>query len=222
MNTFPLEFREGHVFTEFDDGLWLLDTGAPTSFGLYPLISIAGEQFSIDGSYLGLSAETLSEYIGTACAGLLGTDILGRFDHIIDIEGGKLTASTSELSYSGRSVCLDDFMGIPIVTVQIQDSEYRMFLDTGAQISYYQGDSFANFRNSGTVTDFYPGFGQFQTDTYEIPISLGGVKFTLRCCILPDLLAATLIVARVDGIVGNEILLNRVVGYFPRRKELVI
>ena len=222
MNTFPLEFQEGHVFAELYDGLWLLDTGAPTSFGISPLISIAGEQFSIDGSYHGYSAETLSEDTGTACAGLLGTDILGRFDHIIDIEGGKLTTSTSELAHSGNSVCLDDFMGIPIVTVQIQGSEYRMFLDTGAQISYYQDVSIANFPKSGTVTDFYPGIDRFHTDTYEVPISLGGVKFTLRCGILPDLLAATLDMVRIDGIVGNAIFLNRVIGYLPRRKELVI
>ena len=33
MNTLPLQVREGHVFVELGGELWLVDTGAPTSFG---------------------------------------------------------------------------------------------------------------------------------------------------------------------------------------------
>ena len=64
-------------------------------------------------------------------------------------------------------------MGIPIVIAQIAGRDYRMFFDTGAQISYFQDDSLTDFPASGSITDFYPGFGQFQTDTYLIEISLG-------------------------------------------------
>jgi hypothetical protein len=222
MNTLPLKLRDEHLFVELEGELWLLDTGAPTSFGRFPTLSIAGKQFGLGTDYLGLNAATLSQFVGVPCMGLLGADVLSQFDHIFDTAGGQLSVSTAELSHSGQSVRLEEFMGIPIVTVRIGGKDYRMFFDTGAQISYFQDDSLMEFPFAGNVTDFYPGVGQFETGTYEVPVSLGGVTFTLRCGMLPGLLGMTLMMANTKGIVGNTILANRTVGYFPRRDLLVL
>jgi len=222
MDAFPLQLRDGHIFVELGGELWLLDTGAPTSFGTSRSLVIAGEEFSLGMSYLGLTADTLSKFVGVPCVGLLGADVLGRFDHILDTSGAWLTVSTAELPHSGHSVRLDEFMGIPIVTARIGDSDYRLFFDTGAQISYFEDDSLTTFPSAGRATDFYPGAGQFQTDTHEVPVSLGGIVFTLRCGRLPGLLGMTLAMAGTVGIIGNAILDNRRVGYFPRRRVMVI
>ena len=200
----------------------MLDTGAPTSFGVSRNFSFAGERFSIGTSYVGLTAAKLSQFVGVPCVGLLGADVLGRFDHILDTAAGRLVVSTEELTHGGQGVELDDFMGIPIVTVRIGGSDYRMFFDTGAQISYFQDDSLIGFPPAGSVTDFYPGVGQFQTDTHEVPIYLGGIEFNLRCGKLPDLLGMTLMMAGTTGIVSNAILSNRIVGYFPRRRMVFL
>lgn len=222
MGTLPLEFRDGHLFIELSGELWVFDTGAPNSFGASPNLTIAGEQFNLNGSYLGLDAELLSQFVGVNCVGLLGADVLSRFDHIVDIPRGALTMSTDELSHSGQTVPLDEFMGIPIVTARIGDQDYRMFFDTGAQVSYFQDDLLATFPPSGVVSDFYPGVGQFETDTFMVPFVLGEEAFTLRCGQLPDLLGMTLQMASVKGIVGNAILRDRTVGYFPRRRMMAL
>ena len=222
MNTLPLQFRDGHLFVELGGELWLLDTGAPTSFGTSRSLTIAGEQCSLGTNYLGLTAATLSQFVGVPCVGLLGADILGRFDHLFDSTAGRLTVSTAELSHSGQTVCLDEFMGIPIVMARVGGRQHRMFFDTGAQISYFQGDSLTEFPSAGSVTDFYPGVGQFQTDTHDVPVSLDGVLFTLRCGTLPGPLAMILKTAETEGIVGNAILSNRTVGYFPRRRRMIL
>lgn len=222
MNALPLKLQDGHLFLELGGELWLLDTGAPTSFGTCGSIFIAGEEFSLGRSYLGLTAATLTRFVGVPCVGLLGADVLGRFDHIVDVPSGALTISTAQLTHSGQTVRLSEFMGIPILTAQIGGADYRMFFDTGAQISYFQDASLTNFPAAGSITDFYPGIGQFPTDTHQVEVSLGGVVFTLRCGTLPSLLSATLMMADTEGIVGNGILCNRVVGYFPRRRALVL
>ncbi len=222
MNTLPLQLRDGHLFVELGGELWLLDTGAPTSFGTAENIFIGGEEFRLGSSYLGLTAATLSSFVGVPCVGLLGADVLGRFDMVFDTPSGSLAISTGELVHSGQSVRLDEFMGIPIVIARVGGSDYRMFFDTGAQISYFQDDSLTEFPAAGSVTDFYPGVGQFQTETHEVPVSLGGVAFTLRCGTLPGLLGMTLMMASTEGIVGNAILSNRIVGYFPRRRMMVL
>ena len=95
MHTLPLQLRDGHLFIDLGGDLggqlWLLDTGAPTSFGASRSIAIAGERFELDTDYLGLTPESLSQFIGVPAVGLLGADVLGRFDHIFDTAAGKLT-----------------------------------------------------------------------------------------------------------------------------------
>lgn len=154
--------------------------------------------------------------------GLLGGDLLGGFDHLFDVPGGKLVVSSGELSHDGECVPMDAFMGIPIVEARIDGRDYRMFFDTGAQISYFQDPSRETFPRAGRVDDFYPGVGEFSTETHDVPIALGGVPFNLRCGSLPGILGMTLMMAGTQGIVGNPILSDRIVGYFPRRSVLVL
>ena len=226
MHTLPLQLRDGHLFVDLGGDLggqlWLLDTGAPTSFGASRSLAIAGERFDLYTDYLGLTPESLSQFIGVPAVGLLGADVLGRFDHIFDTAAGKLTLSTAELSHTGQPVRLDEVMGIPIVTAQIGGRAYRMFFDTGAQISYLQSDALKTFPAAGAVTDFYPGVGEFETDTHDVQVSLEGVPFTLRCGTLPGLLGMSLSMAGTEGIVGNAILEKRSVGYFPRRSVMML
>lgn len=222
MNSFPLQFRNGHLFVELGGELWLLDTGAPTSFGASSSVSIAGEQFSLGRSYLGLTVETLSQFVGVRCVGLLGADVLGCFDHIFDTASGRLVVATDELRLSGTIVTLEQVMGVPVVTARVGSNDYRMFFDTGAQISYFEDDLLTEFPAAGSVTDFYPGIGQFETDTHWVTMSLSGVVFTLRCGTLPSLLGMTLKMTGTQGIIGNALLANRTVGYFPRRRVMVL
>jgi hypothetical protein len=221
MTTFPLILKQGHLFLEIDGHLWLFDTGAPTSFGLGNL-ALEGLEFRLSPSYMGLTIAQLAQFTGVDCRGLVGADVLGKFDHLIDVPSGTVAISKTSLDHIGVSLPLTDFMGIPILTARIAGNDYRMFLDTGAQISYFQEDSIADFPSAGTITDFLPGAGQFQTDTHQVPMSLGGVSITLRCGTLPGLLGGALMMAGVSGIVGNQLCVGRVTGYFPRRRALVL
>ena len=222
MLTLPLRLENGHAFLDLAGDLWLLDTGAPNSFGTPGSVDIADGHFRVGSDYLGLTAETLSQYVGISCVGLLGADVLGRFDHIFEAPEGRLTLSSAELPYDGADVPLDMFMGIPIVTAVVADREHRIFFDTGAQFSYFQDDALKRYPAAGAVTDFYPGVGQFETETHDVPVSLGGVAFTLRFGQLPHSLGMTLMMASTTGILGNAILAERTVGYFPRRRLLVL
>ncbi len=220
MTTIPLIHRNAHLFLDLEDGLWLHDTGAPTSFGGRSSLDFLGLKFKIDGSYMGLDPELLSEAVGVECRGLLGADVLGAFDQIIDLPGGCLTLSVDELEHPGERLELDEFMGIPILSVTVSGEPFRMFFDTGAQVSYLQDEILGRFPNAGSLEDFYPGFGTFETETHLVPFTLGQAVHPLRCGQLPGLLGMSLMVADVQGILGNAILEGRTVGYFPRRNML--
>ncbi len=220
VTTLPLLFTNGHLFAGIGDEAWLLDTGSPQSFG--PSVELGGTSFPLPRGALGLDPRGLSGLVGVDCAGLLGMDVLAHFDLVLDVPAGRLELSRDRLELPGSAVPLDVLAGIPIVSAGIGEREHRLFLDTGAQLSYLPGEALAPFPPAGRVADFYPGIGEFEVDTRTVEVRVGGHRFALRCGALPPVLSAALLVAAADGILGNEFLLDRPVGFFPRRRVVVI
>ena len=222
MQTFSLKFETGHLYLAIDDVEWMFDTGSPTSFGAIDSIVLDGQVFKIPSSYMGMDAEKLSGFANHPTCGLIGSDVINRFDVRIDVDSGEMILSLDDLSVEGAVIPLDQFMGIPLIEVEIGEVVYRMFFDTGAQVSYFQHGSLQSFPAAGGITDFYPGYGQFETETHMLEAKIGEQAMTLRCGDLPKMLAAGLVMGGAKGIVGNAILPGRVIGYFPRRGQLVL
>jgi hypothetical protein len=220
MQTNPLLLENEHPFATLPEGTYLVDTGAPTSFGRVSSLTLEGQSFDLVPDYMGLTAQVLSAYVGRETDGLLGADILNQFDMLIDLPHLRVCFSQEPLACVGEVLPLDFCMGVPVVSATVSGMPVRMFFDTGAQISYLQDDRLSRFPAEGIVTDFYPGVGQFATDTFRTPISLGRSAYELRCGRLPTLLGITLTLAGTAGIIGNEILRGRVARYFPRRRRL--
>ena len=221
METVPLTFCNGHFFVAVEDRDWLVDTGAPSSFGAVASLAVDDKVFRPRASYMGLTADTVSEYTGHPTAGVMGADVLNEFDVLLDAPRGRHRSLGCCQKFAGTVVGTEEFMGIPVVQARIGGTTRRMFFDTGAHVSYYQDEALTTFPAAGRVTDFYPGVGRFETETYLVGIALGGTRYTLRCGRLPSLLGMALMMANIEGIIGNEILRDRAVGVLPRRRQLV-
>lgn len=222
MQTNSLILENGHPFITLPEGTFLLDTGAPTSFGRVSPILLDGQSFGLPPNYMGLTAQVLSTYVGRETVGILGADILNQFDVLIDLPNSRVCFSSVPLECDGEILQMDFCMGVPILESTVYGNPVKMFFDTGAQISYLQDDCLSSFPAEGSMTDFYPGIGQFSTDTFRAPIRLGRLDCQLRCGQLPPLLGMSLMLAGTRGIIGNEILRDRCAGYFPRRRRLVL
>ncbi len=222
MYEYPLIFKKGHFFIETGGQKWLIDPGAPSSFGQQSQIKFVNKEFLISENYMGLSADLLSSYINVECNGLLGVDVLNKYDMIFDLDNNKLKVSNNELLIDGDRLPLSEFMGIPIVSVNIGDQTYKMFFDTGAKIAYLQDSAITTFQKLDNISDFYPGFGQLETETYGVKFKIGSKNYDLQCGSLPELLGMTLMMADAQGIMSNELLIGRVVGYYPRRGLLCL
>lgn len=221
MFTTALKFRDGHLYANIDGFDWLLDTGAPTTFGDVESLSMGATEFTIPDSYMGLNATQLSGYVGHSTAGIIGADVLNEFYLLIDVQGEHVSFSIDEVELPGDGLQMEEMMGVPIIHANIAGADRRMFFDTGAQISYFQDESLNTFPSEGAVSDFYPGMEPFQTETYRVEVTIGGMSQKLRCGSLPEVLGMTLMIAGTEGIIGNEILSNRIVGYFPKQKQLI-
>ena len=127
-------FEDGHVFVAMTEGTFLLDTGAPVSFGRVPLLTVEQMRFEVRAGYMGLTADRLSEFVGRDVDGLLGTDILNEFDLVIDIPQSRVRFSTATLDCQGDRVPLSFVMKVPTLTAIIDATPTMMFFDTGAQL----------------------------------------------------------------------------------------
>lgn len=108
-----------------------------------------------------------------------------------------------------------------MIDVDVVGVLHAMFLDTGAQTSYFQDESLATYPPMGVLQDFFPGMGDFETETHLLPVNLGPLAVELRCGSLPGLLGMTLAMAGVTGIVGNQALLGCTMTYFSRQDKVV-
>ncbi|MCK9266986.1 hypothetical protein M0P98_09015 [bacterium] len=223
----PIYLKNKHLFIELDGNLFLFDTGASHSFTETENISIDSKKFQLPSSLptpMGaFDAEMISKQVGVKCVGLLGMDVLGKFDHIIDIDKNQLTISENELKYTGQEVKLSSFMGFTTINANIANKEYKMLFDTGAQISFFLDDSIVNFPFVEKFKDFNPLQGEFETDTYKVEVKLNEIVLQLICgSELPLFLSAGIQFLGASGVIGNEMLINRVVGFAPRRNVMYI
>ena len=220
--THPILFRNNHIFIEIRGKLWIYDTGSELTFGTED-VSLLGAPQPISRTYNGMvSAADLSKLVKEEVAGLLGTDILNRYDHIIDLKKNTLTVSDDELKVDGFSQPLEFFMGLPTLFAMIESRPRNFVFDTGAPICYYQGDIPPSATPGPIIKDFHPGFGTFESPSNFFNIELFGVRHRLQFGRLPDLMGMALGMTKCDGILSNELMRDRITGYFPRRKELVL
>jgi hypothetical protein len=216
----PLSLEKGHLFVTLPEGRFLLDTGAPASFGRIPALSLDGQSFAV-AARGPLTTDELIGFIGREADGLIGTDILNQFDIVFDVPQSTARFSVSTMGCEGDILPLDFMLGIPLLDVVINGTPMRVFFDSGAQLSYFS-DRVLPDSSEGRVTDFFPGLGWFETDSFRLPVHLGDTMCELRCGRVPPLVGAILMVADAGGIVGSELFHHRRIGYFPRRRRLVL
>jgi hypothetical protein len=219
---YKLKYSNGHIYVEIDGLDWLIDTGSPSSFGKITSINMLGKNFELEDSFLDLDVESLSEYVNHNVAGLLGTNILNEFNILFDIKNQIIIFSEDKIELVGEVFNIEEVMGVPVLQTQVDNKEISVMFDTGAQLSYFQKEIIDKEDSLGIVKDFYPGIGYFDTDTAMIDIKLGELNYTLKSGYLPKNMNMGLLMTGTEGIIGNDIMLESVVGYFPNENKLVL
>lgn len=116
-------------------------------------------------------------------------------------------------------------MGVPVMTLNVNGANARLFFDTGAQYSYVAGHLLHRSANGERAQDFYPHptAGRFWTTLFDFALDLGGETCTVRAGPaddLPAMVKGLLKTANVDGILGNQILVDRRVCYSARCRSI--
>jgi hypothetical protein len=222
-HTIPYRMVDGHIIVTSEDGkICLIDTGSPCSVGNAEIVTFAGGRHPLKPDFLGKAADELPGPIGVRIDVLVGVDILNRYDMLIDPVRQVLVFSEEELDVEGAQLSIEQVMGVPLVTADVGGRRMKMFFDTGAKISYVDEKTADAYPRVGTAEDYYMTVGPFQTAIHRIPMMLGSLTIALECGTLPQSLQLSLAAAGAAGIVGNEILVNFMVAYLPRRARIIL
>jgi hypothetical protein len=221
--TIPYRMVDGHIIVTSEDGkICLIDTGAHCSVGDLESVLFAGGTYPLQPALIGKKAHELSGPIGVRIDVLIGVDILNRYDMLIDPLRRVLVFSDEELDCEGEVLSIEQVMGVPIVTADVDGRRIRMFYDTGAKISFLRDEIATVYPQTGTADDFFVTFGPFQTTLHRAPMTLGSRNLVLDFGVLPPGLQNTLLVFGIDGILGNATLDHFMVAYLPRRNRIIL
>ena len=221
MQTFKVIKKEGHLLLSEMDRLWVLDTGAPNSFGDHDELSIEGLSHIIPNNYLGLDAEQLSQNLKFKITGLIGGDILNNYNTAWDCKECEITFMDEDNYPNGISIPIELFMGIPTLTVEVNNSKQKWFFDTGANICYVTEKPENWTTPVDTHDDFYPGFGNFQTEVHETQVQFHDTPKQVKCGVLPELLGLSLSLGGCTGILGINEFLDSSFYYSPRTGKII-
>ena len=221
MTNYPLELKDGYLIASIDGNDWLLDTGSPMSFGKASPLGIDWQTIQITTEGLGLNARELSEHLCYEVYGLLGVDVLNRYDLLFDLPQGQVTFSQNAQNATGHDLGVEFCWGAPVVQAKLGDRRLRLVVDTGSTYTYLKQLPDGVGVSEGVVHDFHPSYGEFHSDTRRLDLLIGGRGYSMRCGALPPSLGMTLDLLNADGTLGNEIFYDRTVLYQPRQGRML-
>ena len=208
MNNFKIDFYKGHPIIKSGENVILIDTGASATIHVSDKLHFCSETFNTASSYMGLTVRKISEMLGAETTTLLGTDIISKYKLLIDYKNESAVFGKTDVGATGKATTVSSFMGIPIISLEIDGVGLKFFLDTGAGLSYLSRDYTEKYESVGTDEDFYPGAGKFRTNRYEIVTKFDDHEFIVGYGNLPPLLQLTLRLSGTDGIIGYDFFNN--------------
>ncbi len=223
MNTFATKFLDGHVIVHMNQYDYIVDTGSPISFGRGSIVVINGKNFAIkDTGLKGLSADSISSLSGLKVDGLIGMDILIKFD--VRFTRNEIIFSDTPIFHPDTAIkfpIIESMMGVPMIMMNIGGEDRRIFFDSGAKLSYLSEDLLVG-TPIGQMEDFYISISTYTTNVYKIDVIINGKVEPLTFGALPASLKMLLVVGQAKGVIGTELLKKYSITLSNLSKTLVL
>ncbi len=125
----------------------------------------------------------------TSEARLFGHDFFAANRVLIDWPARQLhLLDRNQPQQDGVAIPIELVMGVPVVTGRSSRGVVRAVIDSGASISYVPAALVEGLTPIGRRRDFYPGFGEFETDVWRVRAEIGGRRLTIQAGVLPPTL----------------------------------
>ncbi|MDR2651082.1 MAG: retroviral-like aspartic protease family protein [Prevotellaceae bacterium] len=207
MEKFKLTIFEGCPLIHDGNNIMLVDTGAPQTIHTTNSLNFLSEHFQTVTNFSGLiTVASISALFGTKITTLLGTDILSKYNVLLDYQNAEIWFSKNPFSLNLREMEISAFMNVPIIEATINNKKMKFYLDTGAYLSYISDKITGNYESLGIKEDFFPTLGKFTTPYYEIETNIFNENIKIKYGNLPDSIQTALEMQNVIGVIGFDFL----------------
>lgn len=204
-HTFDINLVDGHLLIGDNGNIILVDTGSPVTIHKAQTLDFLGRDFRVHTSIMGKGIGDISQLAGIDFTTLLGMDVLSQYRVLFDYEGRKLTFLTEEEDgIDGTAYPLMDILGMKVLDMEISGQHLKMAVDTGAPLSYVDRDVTDCLESAGEKEDFNPMVGRYRTPVYTLETVFGGRSFAVTYGNLPTILAMSLKLGEVGGVIGYD------------------
>ena len=193
----------GHIITEVDGKLMLVDTGAAKTFY---------------DEYQGVRIDDLTRMLGQPLDGVLGMD---------SIKGKVLSITRNSIDFDAvapdqSGLPLDYISGIPCVDIKINESPCRAVIKTGAATSYVSEELISRDKFTRSVNDVHPLYGNFNVKMFVNYFSISNKNYFADAGELPAEFTS-LSSANVDAVIGMDVLdrFDLVMDFSDNRMHLI-
>lgn len=171
--SYSLSDRENHLFVELPEGLFLLDTGSPISFGTTGSITFAGEAIALPESAGQVDMATIRKLVVGPCDGLIGMNVLGNHPVRYSYKSRVLSVGENAMLERGIRVASSTLMGVPMIGLRSRGANVRALFDTGAQYGYVLNQGLIDgLTTTGLIDDYNPMLGEINCDSHVLPYQL--------------------------------------------------
>jgi hypothetical protein len=204
------EIHDSHIIALLPEGRFLIDTGSPQSFGDSASLELNGQLLSLSENGWAGTASRISDMVGTPLTGLIGTDLLGRFDLLLEPAEEAISLYDPGAAPLPETIMpMGSLLGsTPTVGLTLDGRHVTAAFDTGAKVSYSTQQHLEDAPETGSIDDFYPGHGNFNAPLHRCHIGIGGRLVDLDIGRLPEGLGSALLGGGMEMILGMDLLLS--------------
>ena len=209
-STFEIVQKNRHLLINYAGEYVLIDTGSPTTFHRNRHIEVCGQTFDVGTSFMGMDLDYISDKVGLEMVGLIGMDVIGKFNVCINTEKfGNFIGFDTDNHYMTWQVEAFSMMGCPGIVMNVNGRRARMLFDTGAPVSYIDPAFTYGIPICGHTKDFTPlTKKEFEVDLHSVSSSFMGKDFIVNYGDMPESISVLLKTFRVDGIIGYDLMEN--------------
>lgn len=205
----PLRMVQNHLLVELPEGIALLDTGSPQSYGPGGNLQVGDRRHSLSADTFGV-LELVREQVSPDIEYFIGYETMKDYRVLIDWPGNEVVLATEAIALpDAGQLPMETVMQVPIIPIEIAGVRTKAILDTGASLSYAPADAVENRERIRTVKDFYPMMGEFETGVWKLEGNFPHRRLAFEVGTLPPLLALTLGLISGGWILGVDFFRNR-------------
>jgi hypothetical protein len=222
MQIYDLLLYNDEVLIIINKNIYVMDIGFDNSFSHNNKLTIDGIDFNVASRINECDSEELSNTLNLNISGLIGADIINSFDFLYDIANSKVTISKDEINFEGNEIDISFCGNYPKFEISILDKSIQVSFGIGISISYLDNELIDYFREKKILRNFYDKDGDIAINAYQIRTKIGEMNYDIKYTSPNILFKIFFYTFNLFGCLGNDFIGDKKVGYFPRRKKIII